>query len=380
MALPTHMTAAVLTGHGGLEKLEVKNDVPVPEPQIGEVLIEVGACGMNSTDINTRIGWYSKSIGSRASHPGHTTAMAQTAPQDATWGGGAVKFPLIQGADVAGRIVAVGAGVSSARINERVLVDPWLRDRKNPEDRNLAGYLGSERDGGFARYTTVPEENAIPITCRLSDAELATFPCSYSTAEHMLTRVRLKAEETILIPGSSGGVGSALVQLAKRRGACVVALTSKSKIEALRKLGANEVLDRNRKDLEYNIRKIIPGGELQVVADVVGGKDFSMLLNLLCRGGRYVTSGAIAGPLVELDLRTLYLKDLEMHGATVMPVGIFRTLVGYIEKDEIRPLVAKEFSIVDIRKAQAEFLAKKHVGNFVVRLDRQLKQRADGVV
>jgi NADPH:quinone reductase-like Zn-dependent oxidoreductase len=370
MARPKHMTAAVLTGHGGLEKLKVKEDVPVPEPQIGEVLIEVGACGINNTDINTRIGWYSKSISSGTSDQGNTTDREQKSQEDATWGGAAVKFPLIQGADVAGRIDAVGAGVSPARINERVLIDPWLRDRKNPENRNLAGYLGSERDGGFARYTTVPEENAIPITSRLSDAELATFPCSYSTGEHMLTRVRLKEGETILIPGSSGGVGSALVQLAKRRGARVIALTSKSKIEPIRKLGADDVLDRNQKDLEYNIRKIIPGGELQVVADVVGGKEFSRLLNLLCRGGRYVTSGAIAGPVVELDLRTLYLKDLEMHGATVMPVGIFETLVGYIENDEIRPLVAKEFSIVDIRKAQAEFLAKKHIGNLVVLPDK----------
>ena len=91
-----------------------------------------------------------------------------------------------------------------------------------------------------------------------------------------------------------------------------------------------------------------------------------MWLNLLCRGGRYVTSGAIAGPAVELDLRTLYLKDLEMHGATVMPVGIFENLVSYIENGEIRPLLAREFPINDIRKAQEAFLAKKHIGNFVI--------------
>ncbi len=110
----------------------------------------------------------------------------------------------------------------------------------------------------------------------------------------------------------------------------------------------------------------MPGGEVDVVADVVGGAGFSVWLDLLRRGGRYVTSGAIAGPIVELDLRTLYLKDLEMHGATVMPVGIFQNLVGYIEKGEIRPLLAGEFSIADIRKAQEAFLAKKHIGNFVI--------------
>jgi NADPH:quinone reductase-like Zn-dependent oxidoreductase len=111
---------------------------------------------------------------------------------------------------------------------------------------------------------------------------------------------------------------------------------------------------------------IIRGDEVDVVADVVGGPDFSIWFELLCRGGRYVTSGAIAGPIVELDLRTLYLKDLEMHGATVLPPGIFDNLVGYIERGDIRPLLAGEFSINDIRIAQEAFLAKKHIGNFVI--------------
>lgn len=182
----------------------------------------------------------------------------------------------------------------------------------------------------------------------------------------MLHRVRLGEGEKIVIPGASGGVGSALVQLAKRRGAWVLASTSKAKMDAIQELGADAVLDRNQKDLEHQIRAILPGGEVDVVADVVGGTRFSMCLNLLCRGGRYVTSGAIAGPIVELDLRTLYLKDLEMHGATVMPVGIFEKLVSIIENGEIRPLLAGEFSITDIKKAQEAFLAKKHTGNFVV--------------
>ena len=111
--------------------------------------------------------------------------------------------------------------------------------------------------------------------------------------------------------------------------------------------------------------RIVAVGD-DVSSERVGGPGFSMCFNLLCRGGRYVTSGAIAGPIVELDLRTLYLKDLEMHGATVMPGGVFENLVSYIENGEIRPLLAREFSINDIKKAQEAFLAKKHFGNFVV--------------
>jgi NADPH:quinone reductase-like Zn-dependent oxidoreductase len=366
MALPNYMTAAVLKGHGGLDKIIVRDDIPVPEPKANEVLIKVGACGMNNTDINTRIGWYSKSVSSGTTTNGGADGLDRLSEEDATWGGGAVIFPRIQGADVAGRIVAVGDGVSNKRMGERVLVDPWLRDRSDPKNRNLSGYVGSERDGGFAQYTTVPAENAFLINSELSDAELATFPCSYSTGEHMLSRIRLSEGEKILIPGASGGVGSALIQLAKRRGAEVFALTSKTKMDAIRELGVDQVIDRKQEDLEHKIREFLPDGEVDVVADVVGGNGFSMCLNLLCRGGRYVTSGAIAGPIVELDLRTLYLKDLELHGATVMPVGIFENLVRYIENAEIRPLLAKEFSIHDIKRAQEEFLTKKHIGNFVI--------------
>jgi NADPH:quinone reductase-like Zn-dependent oxidoreductase len=366
MGLPKYMTAAVLTGHGGPEKLIIRDNIPVPEPKANEVLINVGACGMNNTDINTRIGWYSKSVGKGTNSTGGLNGPDRLSKEDATWGGAAVVFPLIQGADVAGRIVAVGDDVSSARVGQRVLVDPWLRDPVDPGNRNLAAFLGSERDGGFAQYTTVPAENAFEIKSELTDAELASFPCSYSTGEHMLHRVRLREGEKIIVPGASGGVGSALVQLAKRRGAWVLAVTSKAKMDSIRELGADAVLDRNQKDLEHQIQEILAGGEVDVVADVVGGAGFSMCFNFLCRGGRYVTSGAIAGPIVELDLRTLYLKDLEMHGATVMPVGIFENLVSYIENGEISPLLAREFSINDIKKAQEKFLAKKHIGNFVI--------------
>ena len=366
MSIPTHMKAVLLTGHGGFDKLDIRDDVPVPHPGPGEVLIAVGACGMNNTDINTRIGWYSRTVNTGTTTEGGAEGMADVSGKDATWGFGALEFPRIQGADIAGRIVAAGDGVPAGRVGERVLVDPWIRDKDTPENRNLAGYLGSERDGGFAQYAAVPAENAFPINSEFSDAELATFPCAYSTAEHMLTRVDLNAGETILVPGASGGVGSALVQLAKRRGAWALALTSAGKADQAKALGADAVVDRREPDVEGRIRSVLPKGELDVVADVVGGELFPMVMALLCRGGRYVASGAIAGPMVELDLRSLYLKDLEMHGATVMPVGIFANLVRYIENREIRPLLAGQFSLHDIKNAQERFLEKQYFGNFAI--------------
>ena len=136
MDLPNTMTAAILTGHGGLEKIVVRDDITRPEPKANEVLIQVGACGINNTDINTRIGWYSKSVSSGTTSNGGVDGLDRLSEEDTTWGGGAVVFPRIQGADAAGRIVAVGEDVSVERIGERVLVDPWLRNPTDPQNRN----------------------------------------------------------------------------------------------------------------------------------------------------------------------------------------------------------------------------------------------------
>jgi NADPH:quinone reductase-like Zn-dependent oxidoreductase len=359
------MRAVRITGHGGLDKLEYREDVATPEPAADEVLIQVGACGLNNTDINTRTAWYSKSV-DEATDAGGVAGIEAASSDDSTWSGAGIVFPRIQGADVVGTIVDVGSEVSAVRMGERVLVDPWMRNARDPGDRNLAGYLGSERDGGYAGYTAVPAVNAFPIRSRYSDVELATFPCSYSTGEYMLTRARLNGGETVLITGASGGVGSALVQLAKRRAARVIAVAGRAKMEAVAGLGADCVIPRDAEDFQAMVRAAAPDGEVQVVADVVGGRGFPGLLALLARGGRYVTAGAIAGPTVDLDLRTLYLKDLELLGTTVMPVGIFETLVGTIEREEIRPLLAKIFPLERLRDAQEAFLQKQHVGNFVV--------------
>ena len=371
--LPGRMRAMVLTGHGGLDRLEFRDDVAVPAPAPGEVLIAVGACGMNNTDINTRTAWYSRSVteptsGATSGATGGAGAGGFEAARagDSTWGGAGLRFPRIQGADVVGRIAAVGAGVAEARVGERVLVDPWLRDPEDPGDRAKAGYLGSERDGGYAEYTTVPAVNAMAIESALSDAELATFPCSSSTAEHMLAKARLGAGQTLLATGAYGGVGSALVQLGKRRGATVIAVAGASKIAAVGGLGADAVIARDAPELEAAVRAASPGGEVAVVADIVSGPGFPGLLDLLARGGRYVTSGAIAGPMVELDLRILYLKDLELLGATVMARGIFEDLVGYIARGEIKPLLARTFPLEALGEAQVAFLEKQHVGNFVI--------------
>ena len=358
--LPERMRAFLLTRHGGFEALALRDDVPVPRPAVGDVLVAVGACGLNNTDVNTRIGWYASGV---TGPTADGAAPGPEATEDAGWAG-TLAFPRIQGADVAGRIVAAGSGVSQTRIGERVLVDPWLRPADDPDDRTRAGFLGSERDGGFAEYVAVPAANAFPIETSLPDAELATFPCAYSTAEHMLSRVRVAAGERVLITGASGGVGSAAVQLAHRRGARVLAVAGGEKTEAVRALGAEAVIRRDIDDLVETVRAL--AGGVEVVADMVGGAAFPSLLDVLVPGGRYVTSGAIAGPIVALDLRVLYLKDLEFQGATVVPRTIFPRLVRYIARGEVRPLLAASFPLERLIEAQKTFLAKHHVGNLVV--------------
>lgn len=358
MNLPSKMRAVVLNGHGGLDQLEFRDDVPVPTLDPDDVLIRVRACGMNNTDINTRIGWYSKSVVAATSETGNNTEA------DGSWGGG-LSFPRIQGADPAGRIVAVGANVSTARVGERVLVDAWMRDPDG--DLEQAGYLGSERDGGYAEFVSVQSANAYVIESDLTDIELASFPCSFATAEHMLERARVEAGQWVLVSGASGGVGGALVQLAKRRGAQVVAIAGTTKLDAVQALGADVTIARQGDDVAAAVLDLV--GKVDVFADVVGGPSFGPLLEIVKRGGHYATAGAIGGPIVELDLRTLYLHDLTMHGATVLSPHVFANLVSYIERGEVRPIVAKTFPLVHMREAQETFMAKNHVGAIVIEID-----------
>ncbi|MDE0133176.1 MAG: alcohol dehydrogenase family protein [bacterium] len=355
------MRAALLTGIGGPEMLEVRDDIPVPRAGRGDVVVRVAACGLNNSDINTRVGWYSRSITTATKESGYDKADVK----DVGWSRRGLSFPRIQGSDVVGRVVEVGEGANPRLMGRRVLVDPCLRDRRRPDDPALAGYLGSELDGGFAEYCAVPGENAYPVSSNLSDVELSAFPCSWSTAEHMLALADLRRGETVAVPGASGGVGSALVQLAKLRGAQVVAIAGVSKLGEVKELGADHVVVRQPgrvPEAAVDANR----GPFHVVADVVGGDDFGGWLEALRHGGRYVTSGAIAGPMVELDLRTLYLKDLSLHGATVYDPQVFGDLVRHIEEGSVRAIVGGSYPLSEIHAAQEAFLTKSHVGKLII--------------
>ena len=356
--LPTTMAAVLLTGHGGLEKLEYRTDVPVPRPAAGEVLVQVSAAGVNNTDVNTRIGWYSKSVTS-GTGDGGAAGFDGVDDGDATWSGTALQFPRIQGADVCGRVVDVGEGVPRDRLGERVLVRNMLR---TPVDYRPfeCWTLGSECDGGFAQFTVAPSRETYAVHSGYSDEELAAVPCAYSTAENMLHRAGVGSER-VLVAGASGGVGLAAVQLAKRRGATVTAVCSAAKAAEVRAQGADRTVDRGA-DLVAALGR----SSVDVVIDLVGGSQFPHLLDLLRAGGRYAISGAIGGPIAEIDLRTLYLRDLSLFGCTFQEDEVFSNLVGYVERGEVRPVVSRTYRLDEIARAQEDFLEKGHVGKLVL--------------
>ena len=329
------MKAVVTTGNGGFDKLHY-GEVPMPELGAGEVLIKVLAAGVNNTEINTRLGWYS--------------------------GGGwhiPTPFPFIQGTDCCGIVTQTFETADAALVGKRVLVRPCMRPDGFSSMLNM--WMGSDFDGAFAQYVKVPAHEVFPIESTWTDAELGSIPCSYGSAENMVQRSRVSPGEHVLVAGASGGVGSAVVQLAKVRGATVTAIVGKSKMDEVRRIGADFVIDRDS-DLVSEL-----GEEcVDVVIDNVGGPHFEGELKALKRGGRYASSGAIGGPLVNLDLRTMYLKDLTLIGCTAWDEPVFPQLISYIESNRIKPLVAKTFPLADIAHAQQEFLEKKHVGKFVL--------------
>jgi NADPH:quinone reductase-like Zn-dependent oxidoreductase len=358
---PATMKAMVLTGHGGLDKLAYRKNVAVPKPAAGDVLIEVTACGVNNTDIWVREGAYGSD---------------EDADEVASWrraGDNTLTFPRIQGADIVGRIAATGEGVPKSRVGERVMVDFSIY---NTEGDSLADidYIGHGRNGGFAEYATVPADQAHAVKTAMADAELATFCCAYMTGEHMLDRARVVAGERVLVTGASGGVGSGLVQLCRARGAIPYAVASRSKAEAVKAIGAEAVIARGEGDFAEAVEAATGGAPVDVVADVVAGPLFGDLLRVLRPEGRYTCAGAIGGPIVDFDIRTMYLKHLQLNGSSQGTRRAFGNLLRYIEEGRIRALLAGAYRLSDLHRAQSDFMAKGFVGKLVVVPDAKWDQ------
>ncbi|MFF1519990.1 zinc-binding dehydrogenase [Streptomyces sp. NPDC058305] len=347
MGVPDVMRAVRVTRHGGPEVLEF-TEVAVPAPQAGEVLVKVRAVALNNTDLWTREGAYGR--------PDDPKALSG-------WRG-PIDFPRIQGADVAGRVAAVGTGVTGGLVGRRVVVDPGIYDTTGP-DAHPVGLMGSEGDGGYAEYVTAPQERVHDVTeSPLTDDQLATLPTAYGTALGMIERGRLRAGETALVTGASGGVGLALVQIARVRGAHVLAVSSGSKIDAVRAAGAHDVINRAG-DIPEQVRAVAPEG-IDVVLDVVAGELVGEGLPLLREGGRWVIAGALGGYDVAFDVRRLYLHNAQVIGSSMHTPAYFGLLMDLARRAEVQPVVAAAFPLDQAAQAQGELSRREHVGKIVM--------------
>ncbi|WP_265521703.1 zinc-binding dehydrogenase [Oerskovia flava] len=347
MTVPTTMRAVRIVEHGGPDVLE-QADVPVPTLGAGEVLVRVRAVALNNTDLWTREGTYGR--------PGSPEALSG-------WRG-PIDFPRIQGADVAGQVAAVGDGVDDGLIGRRVVVDPAIYDTDGPHAHPV-GLLGSERDGGYGEYVTAPADRVHDVTrSPLTDDQLAALPTAYGTALGMVERARLQAGESVLVSGASGGVGLAAVQIARARGARVVAVSSGSKIAAVREAGAHTVVDRAQ-DVVEQVRAAAPEG-IDVALDVVAGDLVGEGLPLLREGGRWVVAGALGGYDVAFDVRRLYLHNALLIGSSMHTPAHFDLLMEMARDGAIQPVISATFPLDQAARAQEELAHRRHVGKIVL--------------
>lgn len=335
------MTAAVTMRHGGPEVIEIRTDWPTPQPAADQVRVKVTAAALNNTDIWSREGAY---------------GSAADPDAIAGWKGAPLEFPLIQGIDVAGVVESVGDRVDPSWVGRRVLVDPTVTYAGDfPVD-----LIGSEVDGGFAQFHVCSIHQAHDVSdSPLTDAQLACLPTAYGTALGMISRAECSAGERVVVTGSSGGVGSAAIELLADRGCHVIARTSRSKAAAVESLGASEISVRD-------VDPIFTMGEVDAVIDVVGGDEFGELLDRLRDGGRLATAGAIAGPVVSFDIRRLYLRQRRLIGSTMFTRDHFAELARIAVAGGVRPHVAEVFPLDQLPEAQRRFGAKDFFGKLVV--------------
>lgn len=367
---PSTMAAVQLVGHGGVDQLQYSTEVPVPQPGQGDVLVQVTATAKNNTDRKAREGLYP------TKDKGDVTSFQMG-------GEATLTFPRIQGADIVGRVVAVGEGVSESRIGERGLLDFNLY----PDDRrdiNLTpDYYGHGADGGFAEYVALPSDQFHRVdNAELADAELASMGmCSYQTAYHMLTVAGVAAGERVLVSGASGGVGTALIQLCRIIGAIPYALSQQDKAGALLALGAEAVLDRSDMSQFTEQVKAVTGGKpIDAVMDLVGGAMTdafidTMIFDMKHRSTypRLSIAGASGGNLSEIMWTRVYLYQVQIFGVSHGTREEAEQLIAWIREGTLKPVLHAAFPLSHLREAEEYFVNRgsNYLGKIVIVPDSQ---------
>lgn len=369
-AVPTTMAAMLLTGHGGIEKLQYHQDVATPKPKAGEVLVQVTATAKNNTDRKAREGLYP------TKDKGDVTSFAMGGTPTLT-------FPRIQGADVAGRVVAVGEGVDAECIGQRGLLDFNIYADERRDINLTPDYYGHGADGGYAEYIAVPADQFYHVpNPELHDAELASMGmCSYQTAYHMMTAAGISAGERVLVSGASGGVGSALIQLCRIVGAIPYAVSQLDKTNALKALGAEAVIDRG--DLPTFVDRVLKttgGKPIDAVMDLVGGEMTNlfidtMIVDMQGRASypRLSIAGASGGNLSEMMWTRIYLYQVQIFGVSHGTREEAEQLVAWIRSGELKPVLHGAFKLSELHDAERYFVNRgsNYLGKIVIVPDAQ---------
>jgi NADPH:quinone reductase-like Zn-dependent oxidoreductase len=339
------MRAAIFHEHGGPEVVRIEQ-VLRPDPGDGQVLVQVRAAAMNHLDL-----WVRRGI------PIETT------------------MPHIGGSDISGVIAEVGEGVDEARVGERVVINPSLWCGRCPqcargEESMCARFriLGEHTDGGFAEFVLVDADHVYRIPDEMAFEEAAAIPISYMTAwRALVTRAALKPGEDVLVIGASGGTALAAVQIARLMGARVFAVTKGAeKVQRLRELGADVVYDRAEIDWSKAVFKDTGKRGVDVVVENVGGPTWAGSVRALANGGRLVTYGGTAGPKVELDLRSVFWRQIQVIGTTMASRGEFEDLLRVIFASRLKPIVDSVLPLDEARLAHERLEAGGQVGKIVL--------------
>ena len=331
---------------GGPEVLQLE-EVPVPVPGPGEVLIRVGACGVNHVDLDLRAGV----------------------------SGFALDLPHTLGIETAGEIVALGEGVAPDMLGERVIVPfgvscgecrECLAGRDNLcQLRMGAGYT---RPGGYAEYLTFPAGVLMRAPEGLSSIDAAATLVSFSTAWHMLVnRAALRPGETVLVQAASSGVGSAAIQIARFTGARVIATgSSASKLQAARALGAQEVINYASDDFVARVRDLTDGRGVDVVVEFVGGEVFTRSLDCLVPDGRLVTCGAHAGEKPTVNVIDIFRRELRIIGSRRATRLEMRRVMELVAAGTLRPVIDSVLPLAEAAEAHRRMEERRHFGKLVL--------------
>ncbi|MGO2263733.1 zinc-binding dehydrogenase [Halomonas sp.] len=369
-AVSSTMAAMLLVGHGGVEQLHYREDVKTPLPVPGDVLVQVTATAKNNTDRKAREGLYP------TKEKGDVTSFAMGGTPTLT-------FPRIQGADVAGRIVAVGEGVDAERIGQRGLLDFNIYADERRDINLTPDYYGHGADGGYAEYIAVPADQFHSIdNPELRDAELAAMGmCSYQTAYHMMTSAHIKAGERVLVSGASGGVGTALIQLCRIVGAVPYAVSQPDKAAALQALGAEAVIDRG--DLPTFVNRVLEatgGKPIDAVMDLVGGEMTDLFIDTMIVDMQHRQSyprlsiaGASGGNLSEIMWTRIYLYQVQIFGVSHGTREEAEQLITWIRSGELKPVLHAAFKLSELHDAERYFVNRgsNYLGKIVIVPDAQ---------